>query len=64
MVPLLAKAAGSKEVFDRDFKALAEKATARYDTAHNMIGLFYARYSNRQTEGLKVGSLISHVDNN
>jgi len=29
MVPLLAKAAGTKEIFDRDFKALAEKATAR-----------------------------------
>jgi len=29
MVPLLAKAAGSKDIFDRDYKALAEKATAR-----------------------------------
>lgn len=57
------KAICDKDEFDRDFKALAEKAINRYDTAHNMIGFFNAQYSNKQTEGLKVGSLITHSEN-
>jgi len=29
-----------------------------------MIGLFNARYSNKQTEGLQLGSLLTHSENN